>query len=159
MVEIKRKDSGSSSRAGTIASLSVGEVAERAGVAVSALHFYEREGLIRSWRSAGNQRRYPRGVLRRVALIKTAQRLGLPLARIAEALAELPADRPPTAADWRRLSASWRDDLNVRIATMEALRDQLDTCIGCGCLSLDACPLRNPDDELRNSGAGAHLLP
>ncbi len=104
-------------------SLSVGEVAERAGVAVSALHFYEREGLIQSWRSAGNQRRYPRGVLRRVALIKTAQRLGLPLGRIADALANLPGDRPPTAADWRRLSASWREDLDARIAAMQALRD------------------------------------
>lgn len=159
MVEIKSKDLENAARRGAIASLSVGEVAERAGVAVSALHFYEREGLIRSWRSAGNQRRYPRGVLRRVALIKTAQRLGLALARIAEALAELPADRPPTAADWKRLSASWREELNARIATMEALRDQLDTCIGCGCLSLDACPLRNPDDELRSTGGGPRLLP
>lgn len=159
MVEIKRKKSETPARAGVIASLSVGEVAERAGVAVSALHFYEREGLIRSWRSAGNQRRYARGVLRRVALIKTAQRLGLPLARIAEALTALPADRAPSAADWRRLSASWRDELDARIASLAALRDQLDTCIGCGCLSLDACPLRNPDDELRHGGAGARLLP
>lgn len=140
-------------------SLSVGEVAERAGVAVSALHFYEREGLIQSWRSCGNQRRYPRGVLRRVALIKTAQRLGLPLGRIAEALSSLPADRPPTAADWRRLSASWRDELEARIAAMQALRDQLDSCIGCGCLSLDSCPLRNPEDQLGKSGAGARLIP
>lgn len=140
-------------------SLSVGEVAERAGVAVSALHFYEREGLIQSWRSAGNQRRYPRGVLRRVALIKTAQRLGLPLGRIADALANLPGDRPPTAADWRRLSASWREDLDARIAAMQALRDQLDSCIGCGCLSLDSCPLRNPEDQLGQSGAGPRLFP
>ena len=139
--------------------LTVGEVAARAGVAVSALHFYEREGLIRSFRSAGNQRRFPRGVLRRVALIKTAQRLGLPLGRIAAALASLPDDRPPRAADWKRLSAVWRDDLDARIASMTALRDQLDSCIGCGCLSLDACPLRNPEDQLGQSGPGPRLLP
>lgn len=146
-------------RRGRPASLSVGEVAQRSGVAVSALHFYEREGLIQSWRSSGNQRRYARGVLRRVALIKTAQRLGIPLARIAEALAVLPSDRAPTAADWRRLSMAWREELEARIATMLALRDQLDSCIGCGCLSLDECPLRNPDDQLGYAGSGPRLLP
>ncbi|EHS53560.1 transcriptional regulator, MerR family [Rhizobium sp. PDO1-076] len=166
MVEIKRNNRRPAEAAQTAPkatsnvpqSLSVGEVAERAGVAVSALHFYEREGLIQSWRNGGNQRRYPRGILRRAALIKTAQRLGLPLSQIAEALRHLPSDRPPTAADWRRLSASWRADLDSRIATMTALRDQLDGCIGCGCLSLDACPLRNPDDRLGRSGAGPQLL-
>lgn len=140
-------------------SLSVGEVAERAGVAVSTLHFYEREGLIESWRTSGNQRRYPRGVLRRIAVIKSAQRIGIPLAEIREALGRLPTGRPLAAADWRRLSASWREDLNRRIELMTALRDQLDSCIGCGCLSLDECPLRNPDDRLHDEGAGARLLP
>ncbi|WP_249116743.1 redox-sensitive transcriptional activator SoxR [Ciceribacter sp. L1K23] len=139
--------------------LTVGEVALRAGIAVSALHFYEREGLIGSWRTSGNQRRYPRGVLRRVALIKTAQRLGVPLADVREALATLPQDRPPTAADWRRLSTNWRSKLDERIGTLVALRDQLDTCIGCGCLSLDDCPLRNPDDNLRKEGPGPRLMP
>ncbi|MBO3759027.1 redox-sensitive transcriptional activator SoxR [Ciceribacter sp. L1K22] len=139
--------------------LTVGEVALRAGIAVSALHFYEREGLIGSWRTSGNQRRYPRGVLRRVALIKTAQRLGVPLADVREALATLPQDRSPTAADWRRLSTNWRSKLDERIRTLVALRDQLDTCIGCGCLSLDDCPLRNPDDSLRKEGPGPRLMP
>ncbi|MGF0537132.1 redox-sensitive transcriptional activator SoxR [Agrobacterium sp. ES01] len=143
----------------TVQSLSVGEIAQRSGVAVSALHFYEREGLIESWRSQGNQRRYPRGVLRRIAVIKTAQRLGIPLAEIRVALSRLPADRPPSAADWRKLSAAWRAELDSRIETMMALRDQLDSCIGCGCLSLDDCPLRNTDDKLRYEGAGARLLP
>ncbi|MCL6706069.1 redox-sensitive transcriptional activator SoxR [Pseudomonas sp. R2.Fl] len=139
--------------------LTVGEVALRAGVAVSALHFYEREGLIGAWRTSGNQRRYPRGVLRRVALIKTAQRLGIPLSEVREALAALPRDRQPTAADWRRLSAVWRGELERRIETLLALRDQLDSCIGCGCLSLEDCPLRNPEDNLRKEGAGPRLLP
>lgn len=141
------------------AMLTVGDVALRSGVAVSALHFYEREGLIASLRSAGNQRRFPRGVLRRVALIKTAQRLGIPLSDVRKALETLPGDRPPTAADWRRLSAAWRAELDQRIAAMLALRDQLDSCIGCGCLSLEDCPLRNPDDALRLQGTGPRLLP
>lgn len=139
--------------------LTVGEVAMRAGVAVSALHFYEREGLIGSWRTSGNQRRYPRGVLRRVALIKTAQRLGIPLSDVREAFATLPGDRAPTAVDWRRMSAVWRGKLESRIETLMALRDQLDSCIGCGCLSLQDCPLRNPEDALRAEGAGPRLLP
>ncbi|WP_269321419.1 redox-sensitive transcriptional activator SoxR [Paracidovorax avenae] len=139
--------------------LTVGEVADRSGLAVSALHFYESKGLIASVRSAGNQRRYPRSVLRRVAVIKIAQRMGLPLATIADALQALPEGRTPTVADWRRLSASWRAELDERIATLTRLRDQLDGCIGCGCLSLRACPLRNPDDTLGASGAGPHFSP
>ena len=137
--------------------LSVGEVASRSGLAVSALHFYESRGLIASVRNAGNQRRYPRSVLRRVAVIKVAQRMGVPLAAIAEALQALPAGRTPTVADWRRLSARWRDDLDERIRTLTALRDQLDGCIGCGCLSLKVCPLSNAQDTLAAQGPGPHF--
>jgi MerR family redox-sensitive transcriptional activator SoxR len=136
--------------------LSVGELARRSGVAVSALHFYEAKGLIASNRNAGNQRRYPRETLRRVAVIKVAQRVGIPLAEIAAALSELPQGRNPTAADWAGLSARWREDLDQRIAKLQMLRDQLDGCIGCGCLSLEACPLRNPGDQLAAEGPGAH---
>lgn len=138
--------------------LSVGEVARRSGVAVSALHFYETKGLIRSQRSAGNQRRYARGVLRRVAVIRTAQRVGISLEQIAAALATLPQGQAPTRADWSRLSRLWRNDLNQRIAQLEKLRDTLDDCIGCGCLSLQRCALRNPGDTLASAGAGAHRL-
>lgn len=138
--------------------LSVGEVAERCGVAVSALHFYETKGLIRAVRSSGNQRRYPRGVIRRVALIKVAQRLGVPLAEIASAFQLLPQDRRPTADDWRRLSRDWRAALDERIAGLQRMRDQLDCCIGCGCLSLTDCPLRNPGDALGAQGPGPRLL-
>jgi MerR family redox-sensitive transcriptional activator SoxR len=136
--------------------LSVGELARRSGVAVSALHFYEAKGLIASQRNAGNQRRYPRETLRRVAVIKVAQRVGIPLAEIAGALSALPQGRNPTAADWAGLSARWREDLDQRIAKLQMLRDQLDGCIGCGCLSLEACPLRNPGDQLAAEGPGAH---
>ncbi|NGM50851.1 redox-sensitive transcriptional activator SoxR [Caulobacter sp. 602-2] len=138
--------------------LSVGELAKRAGVAVSALHFYEAKGLIRSLRTEGNQRRYPRGMLRRVAVIKVAQRTGMPLNEIKQALAALPDDRAPSQENWRDLSAAWRDDLDARIRRLTQLRDQLDGCIGCGCLSLTACPLRNPDDALAAQGPGARLL-
>lgn len=138
--------------------LSVGQVAERSGVAVSTLHFYEAKGLIRSRRNNGNQRRYSRDVLRRVAIIKVAQRTGLSLRAISEALATLPADRVASTEDWRRLSASWRDELNARIARLRRLRDGLDGCIGCGCLSLKHCPLRNPDDRLAQEGPGAAML-
>lgn len=138
--------------------LTVGEIAHRSGIAVSALHFYEAKGLIHSFRNQGNQRRYPREVLRRVAIIKVAQRLGIPLAGIREALAALPESRTPTAADWKRLSARWKADLNDRIARLTQLRDQLDGCIGCGCLSMKACPLRNPWDELGAQGPGPRLL-
>ena len=138
--------------------LTVGEVAERSGVAVSTLHFYEAEGLITSWRNSGNQRRYAREVLRRVAVIKVAQRTGIPLKEIREALATLPNKRTPTSADWKKLSARWRVELDDRIARLMRLRDQLDGCIGCGCLSLESCPLRNPWDCLAAEGPGPRLL-
>jgi MerR family redox-sensitive transcriptional activator SoxR len=138
--------------------LTVGEVAARSGVAVSALHFYETRGLIRSERTAGNQRRYPRGVLRRVAVIKVAQRVGIPLAEIRDALGELPEDHTPTTEDWHRLSTRWRADLDSRIERLTKLRDYLDGCIGCGCLSVRQCPLRNPWDVLSEQGAGPRLL-
>ena len=138
--------------------LSVGEVARRSGVAVSTLHFYEAKGLIRSLRTEGNQRRYPREVLRRVAVIKVAQRTGIPLATIQAALASLPDGRAPTTEDWAQLSHIWRAELDERIRKLGQLRDQLDDCIGCGCLSLKACPLRNPQDVLGAEGAGPRLL-
>ena len=138
--------------------LTVGEVARRSGVAVSALHFYESKGLIRSVRSTGGQRRYGRDVLRRVAVIKVAQRIGIPLAAISAALASLPEERTPTKADWSRLSRLWRAELDDRIAQLTRLRDQLDDCIGCGCLSIDACKLRNPLDQLSEQGSGAQRL-
>ncbi|WP_027134700.1 redox-sensitive transcriptional activator SoxR [Geminicoccus roseus] len=149
---------GGRSRPGLRRELSVGEVAERSGVAVSTLHFYESRGLIRSHRSAGNQRRYPREVLRRVAVIKVAQRTGIPLAAIGAALATLPEGRTPGVEDWRALSAAWREELDARIDRLVRLRDQLDGCIGCGCLSLASCPLRNPGDELGGQGAGPRLI-
>jgi len=139
--------------------LSVGDVARRSGISVSALHFYEAEGLIRSRRSAGNQRRYPRGVLRRIAIIKVAQKTGVPLREIALALKALPQDHPPTASDWSRMSSRWKADLDARIERLTALRDQLNGCIGCGCLSLAVCPLRNPADCLGKEGSGPRLLP
>jgi MerR family redox-sensitive transcriptional activator SoxR len=138
--------------------LTVGEVAERSGVAVSTLHFYETKGLIRSRRNSGNQRRYPRGVLRRVAVIKVAQKTGIPLSEIAEALSVLPHDRPLTPADWRLLSERWHRELDERIARLTGLRDHLVGCIGCGCLSMRDCPLRNPGDSLAEEGAGPRLL-
>jgi MerR family redox-sensitive transcriptional activator SoxR len=138
--------------------LTVGQVAARSGVAVSALHFYETQGLIRSIRSAGNQRRFHRGVLRRIAIIKVAQRMGITLGEIRDALDTLPADQAPTPKDWKRLSARWRDGLDARIRTLTGLRDQLGECIGCGCLSMETCPLRNPQDRLARKGPGAHLL-
>ncbi len=138
--------------------LTVGDVAARSGVAVSAIHFYESKGLIRGRRNAGNQRRYPREILRRVAVIKVAQRIGMPLAVISEALSTLPDGRTPTAADWRRLSALWKRGLDERIERLTRLRDSLTGCIGCGCLSLKACPLRNPEDRLSEQGCGPRLL-
>lgn len=138
--------------------LSVGEVARRSGTAVSTLHFYEASGLLSSERSSGNQRRYRRDALRRVAFIRAAQALGISLAEIAEALRALPEQRTPTKADWSRLSSGWRAALDHRIAGLQALRDRLDGCIGCGCLSLRACRLYNPDDALGRSGTGARRL-
>lgn len=134
--------------------LSVGEVARRSGVAVSALHFYERKGLIHSQRTAGNQRRFQSDVLRRLALIQAAQRVGMPLQAVAERLAELPEGRTPTKADWAKMSARWRKELDERIATLQFMRDQLSDCIGCGCLSLRRCGLLNPQDVLGQRGEG-----
>ncbi len=139
--------------------LSVGEVARRSGVAISALHFYERKGLIVSIRNTGNQRRYKREVLRRVAILKVAQRVGIPLTQVAEAFATLPSGRTPNAADWERMSQVWHDDLTERILALTGLRDQLTECIGCGCLSIASCPLRNHLDRLSDSGPGAHFPP
>jgi MerR family redox-sensitive transcriptional activator SoxR len=138
--------------------LTPGELAERAGVAVSALHFYEREGLITSRRTTGNQRRYTRETLRRVAFIRMSQRLGIPLARVREALGTLPTDRIPTSKDWARLSAGWRQDIDERILHLQRLRDNLADCIGCGCLSLKSCTLTNPGDILAGNGPGASRL-
>lgn len=138
--------------------LTIGELAERSGVAHSALRFYETEGLIESTRTAGNQRRYHRDVLRRVAFVRAAQRVGLSLDEIKEALASLPESRTPTASDWERLSRSWRPLLDARIAELERLRDSLDGCIGCGCLSLRACKLANPNDVAARYGPGARYL-
>jgi MerR family redox-sensitive transcriptional activator SoxR len=138
--------------------LSAGQVAARSGVPVSTVHFYEAKGLVRSWRSTGNQRRYSRDVLRRVAIIKVAQRLGLPLSMIKQAIDSLPGGRTPTAKDWRRLSAEWRDELDRRIALLQRLRGQLDGCIGCGCLSLKVCQLRNPGDSVSDQGSGPLLI-
>ena len=138
--------------------LAVGEVAARSGVAVSAIHFYESKGLIRSLRSEGNQRRFKRDVLRRVAVIKVAQRIGISLASIHDALASLPDGRTPTAKDWARLSAHWKIELDNRITALTQLRDQLSSCIGCGCLSIKECSLRNPSDALSMDGTGPRLL-
>ena len=140
------------------AALTVGDVAARSGVAVSTLHFYESAGLIQSWRNSGNQRRYAREVLRRVAIIRVAQRAGISLACIRDALKTLPDQRTPNSDDWKKLSARWREDLNDRIARLTRLRDQLDGCIGCGCLSLGVCPLYNPADRLGKLGPGPQIL-
>lgn len=138
--------------------LSVGEVAARSGASVSALHFYERSGLISARRTAGNQRRYRRDVLRRVALIRIAQRVGIPLADIRAALAELPDGRTPTRQDWQRLSERWRAELDERIHRLHQLRDDFTECIGCGCLSIDRCGLANPRDALAARGPGPRRL-
>ncbi|WNH49673.1 MULTISPECIES: redox-sensitive transcriptional activator SoxR [Stenotrophomonas] len=134
--------------------LSVGEVARRSGVAVSALHFYERKGLIRSLRTAGNQRRFSRDVLRRLAVIRVAQRVGMPLEAVAHAFAALPENKTPTRAEWGKMSALWRAELDQRIEELLLLRDQLTDCIGCGCLSLKRCRLANPGDALGEQGDG-----
>jgi MerR family transcriptional regulator, redox-sensitive transcriptional activator SoxR len=138
--------------------LTIGEVAARAGVPASTLRYYEREGLISADRSEGGQRRFAREMLRRVAFVRAAQRVGLSLEEIKEALASLPDSRTPTAADWGRLSRSWRARLDARIGELERLRDGLDSCIGCGCLSLKVCQLSNPNDVVAALGAGARWL-
>ncbi|MGW1602630.1 redox-sensitive transcriptional activator SoxR [Streptomyces eurythermus] len=138
--------------------LTVGQLSARSGAAVSALHFYESKGLISSRRTSGNQRRYSRDTLRRVAFIRAAQRVGIPLATIREALAELPEGRTPTREDWARLSEKWRSELEERIQQLNRLRDQLTDCIGCGCLSLKTCALSNPDDIFGDRLTGSRLM-
>jgi len=138
--------------------LSIGEVSARTGLAVSAIRYYEAEGLITPWRSPSGQRRFARADLRRLSFIRIAQALGFSLSRIAQTLADLPDGRPPGKADWARISRGFRRDLDQRIAELETLRDRLDGCIGCGCLSLDACALYNPDDTAAARGAGPRYL-
>ncbi|MHA1566810.1 MAG: redox-sensitive transcriptional activator SoxR, partial [Alphaproteobacteria bacterium] len=138
--------------------LSVGEVAARGGIAVSAIHFYESKGLIESWRNNRNHRRYPRGVLRRLSVIKVAQRAGIPLREIKEALATLPNENNVTAGDWSKLATEWRADLDDRINRLTRLRESLGDCIGCGCLSVKECELMNADDKLSEQGSGPRLL-
>lgn len=138
--------------------LSVGEVAERSGVAVSAVHFYERQGLIQSKRNGSNHRRYSAWVLRRIAVIQVAQRAGIPLKEIRDAFRTLPSDTRMTAEDWAALSAAWKSGLDERIARLTRLRDQIAGCIGCGCLSMDKCALFNPDDIIGKNGSGPRYL-
>ena len=138
--------------------LKPGQVAQRAGVAVATLHYYEEYGLISSRRTSGNRREYRRDTLRLVAFVRASQTLGIPLARIKAALDDLPHDRPPTKQDWARLAEDWRADLDQRIAGLIALRDNLADCIGCGCLSLTTCPYVNPGDRLGKEGPGARKL-
>ena len=138
--------------------LTVGEVAKRSGVPISTIHFYESKGLIESSRSEGNQRRYAAVVLRYIAVIKVAQRTGIPLESIRQAFEHFPAGGVLTAAQWEKLSARWRSELDARIHKLVRLRDELDSCIGCGCLSLKDCPLRNPQDVLGQNGPGAQIL-
>lgn len=140
------------------ATLTIGDLAARSGVAPSALRYYERLGLIRATRTGGNQRRYKRAELRRVAFIRIAQQVGISLEEIRGALDSLPGSRTPTSADWARLSAAWRTRLDERIRLLENLRDDLDGCIGCGCLSLQRCRLSNPGDALGQAGSGARLV-
>lgn len=138
--------------------LSIGEVATRTGVSPSALRFYEAEGLLTSTRTSGGQRRYPRAALRRIAFVRVAQRVGLSLEEIRQALGTLPESRTPTKQDWARLSVSWRSRLDEQIALLERLRDELTSCIGCGCLSLRACTLYNPSDSAATLGTGPRYL-
>lgn len=138
--------------------LTVGDVAKRSGIAISTIHFYEAKGLIASWRTDGNQRRYHRAVLRRIAIIKIAQRAGISLAVIHGALKDLPHEHVPNAQDWQNFTDVWKAMLEERIVSLTQLRNQISSCIGCGCLSLEMCPLLNPDDELGKQGNGARLL-
>jgi len=134
--------------------MTVGQISRRSGVPVSTLHFYESKGLLKPTRTAANQRLYSRGMLRRIAIIKVAQKAGVPLATIQRALASLPENRAPTHEDWRKLSTRWRTELDSRIKKLTQLRDRLDDCIGCGCLSLDRCQLSNPGDRASRLGPG-----
>ncbi|MCW2572181.1 MAG: redox-sensitive transcriptional activator SoxR [Frankiales bacterium] len=139
--------------------LTVGDVARRSGFATSALRFYEKQGLIASTRTAGGQRRFERSVLRRLAFLRAARNVGLSLDEVAAALATLPAGHAPTRADWTRLSRGWRSRLDEQITALTALRDGLDSCIGCGCLSLRRCAISNPGDVAAGAGPGASFLP
>ncbi|MFE7704839.1 redox-sensitive transcriptional activator SoxR [Streptomyces sp. NPDC057486] len=143
----------------TLHELTVGQLSARSGAAVSALHFYEAKGLISSRRTSGNQRRYSRDALRRVAFVRAAQRVGIPLATIRDALAELPEERTPNRDDWARLSETWRSELDERIKQLGRLRDHLTDCIGCGCLSLETCVLSNPNDISGDTISGSRLMP
>jgi MerR family transcriptional regulator, redox-sensitive transcriptional activator SoxR len=138
--------------------LTIGDLSERSGIAASAIRYYEDRGLVWSRRTAGNQRRYQRAMLRRLAFVRTAQRVGLSLEEIEEALGALPSSRTPTKADWTRLSRGWRPRIDEQIARLERLRDTLDSCIGCGCLSLRRCNLSNPGDVVAARGPGPVLL-
>ncbi|MDR0219582.1 MAG: redox-sensitive transcriptional activator SoxR [Enterobacteriaceae bacterium] len=138
--------------------LTIGEVAKRSGVAISTLHFYESKGLIQSTRNQGNQRRFPAVVLRYIAIIKVAQSTGIPLKEIQAILSQFPSNSKLTAEQWRMLSSQWRDMLDQRITHLTRLRDNMDSCIGCGCLSLTECPLRNPNDKLGKTGTGPRIL-
>ncbi|WP_282111136.1 redox-sensitive transcriptional activator SoxR [Shewanella algicola] len=138
--------------------LTVGQVAKRCGINISAIHFYEQKGLISSWRNQGNQRRYSRDVIRRISLIKAAQQLGISLDEIGSAFASLPNGRTATKQDWAALSVNWKDTLTQRISRLQNMKDSLEGCIGCGCLSMNSCPLYNPDDQLEPQGPGPVLL-
>jgi MerR family redox-sensitive transcriptional activator SoxR len=140
------------------ATWSVGKIAKRCGVKISTLHFYEEKGLIKSWRNQGNQRRYKSDVLRRIAVIKAAQKVGINLDSIKSAIATLPNNRTPSKNDWEKLGTLWRDQLNDKISYLEKLRDSMTSCIGCGCLSMKSCPLYNKDDHLSIKGLGAVIL-
>ncbi|WP_235735353.1 redox-sensitive transcriptional activator SoxR [Nocardioides alcanivorans] len=134
--------------------LPIGEVSHRTGVPISALHFYEQMGLIASTRTAGNQRRYRRHMLRRISLVVVAKRLGIPLSNVQEVFASLPLDHPPSKRDWQRVARLWSAEIELRRAQLDHLQSELTGCIGCGCLSLKACRLLNPEDELANEGPG-----
>lgn len=138
--------------------LSIGQISDRTGLAPSAIRYYEDEGLVAPFRNAGGQRRYDRADIRRLSFVMISQQLGFSIKQVKDALASLPDNRTPTKADWERLSRRFREDLNARIAQMEALRDKLDGCIGCGCLSLKACKLYNPQDRIRHKGRGPRYI-
>ncbi|MFY0595979.1 MAG: redox-sensitive transcriptional activator SoxR [Cognatishimia sp.] len=138
--------------------LSIGQISERTGLAPSAIRYYEEEGLVSPFRNAGGQRRFERADIRRLSFVMISQQLGFSIKQVKDALASLPDNRTPTKADWARLSNQFKDDLDARIAQMEALRDKLDGCIGCGCLSLKACKLYNPQDRIRHNGRGPRYI-